>query len=563
MGMATRTATTNWEEKTTGMSTTHAGPAARDVRPLVAETPESACQNIRPNPRGARVFLVLATAVSGCTVGKNYAPPQTRTPATWGELEPTGAATGPATRPSTAAPPVEQWWTTFGDPDLDALIGRAMKSNLDLRRARARVVEARAQLRVTRADLFPGVNTSGSYTRSRNAVSGLGGGTFSDGTGGTGGGGTGGGGGGGGGGFVIPGFGSNSNEQDFFQAGFDASWEIDVFGGNRRAVEAANADIAAAVEDQRDVLVTLLAEVARNYVDLRGFQRQIAVARENLQAQQQTLELTRNRLRGGVSTELDVAQAQAQVATTASQIPTLEAGARQAIHRLGVLAGAHPMTLAAELSPPKAIPQPPPEVPVGMPSELLRRRPDIRRAERQLAATVARVGSATADLFPKFSLTGSLGLQSSKFTNLFEWGSRFWSIGPSVSWPIFDAGRIRGNIAVQNAREEQAVATYEQSVLTALQEVEDALVNYAKEESRRRTLADAADANRRAVDLANQLYAAGRTDFLSVLQAQRDLYASQDALIQSTRSVSTNLITLYKSLGGGWQVEQQSENASR
>jgi NodT family efflux transporter outer membrane factor (OMF) lipoprotein len=198
-----------------------------------------------------------------------------------------------------------------------------------------------------------------------------------------------------------------------------------------------------------------------------------------------------------------------------------------------------------------------------MPSELLRRRPDIRRAERQLAAAVARVGSATADLFPRFSLTGSLGLQSSKFTNLFEWGSRFWSIGPSISWPIFDAGRIRGNIAVQNAREEQAVATYEQSVLTALQEVEDALVNYAKEESRRRTLADAADANRRAVDLANQLYAAGRTDFLSVLQAQRDLFASQDALIQSTRTVSTNLITLYKSLGGGWQVQQQSESASR
>jgi NodT family efflux transporter outer membrane factor (OMF) lipoprotein len=221
------------------------------------------------------------------------------------------------------------------------------------------------------------------------------------------------------------------------------------------------------------------------------------------------------------------------------------------------------MALSDELSPPKPIPQAPPTVPVGVPSELLRRRPDIRRAERQLAASVARVGSATADLFPRFSLTGSLGLQSSKFTNLMEWGSRFWSIGPSVSWPIFDAGRIRGNIAVQNAREEQAVATYEQSVLTALQEVEDALVSYAKEEARRRQLADAADANRRAVDLANQLYAAGRTDFLSVLQAQRDLFASQDALIQSTSTVSTNLVALYKALGGGWEVSTPQDNTTR
>jgi NodT family efflux transporter outer membrane factor (OMF) lipoprotein len=516
----------------------------------------------RRAPR-ALLALAAAAALAGCTVGKNYQPPQTSTPETWGELGPTGAATGPATRPS-PEPPVAQWWTTFADPDLDALIDRAVRSNNDVRRARSRVVEARSQLRVTRADLLPNVNTSGQYSRSRNSQSAFGGaGSFSGGGtgGGTGGGGTGGG--GGGGGFVIPQFGNGSNEQDFFQAGFDASWEVDVFGGNRRAVEAARADIAAAVEDQRDVTVTLLAEVARNYVDLRGFQRQIAVARENLQAQQQTLELTQSRVRGGVASELDVVRAQAQVATTASQIPTLEANARQAIHRLGVLVGTNPMALSDELSPPKPIPQAPPTVPVGVPSELLRRRPDIRRAERQLAASVARVGSATADLFPRFSLTGSLGLQSSKFTNLMEWGSRFWSIGPSVSWPIFDAGRIRGNIAVQNAREEQAVATYEQSVLTALQEVEDALVSYAKEEARRRQLADAADANRRAVDLANQLYAAGRTDFLSVLQAQRDLFASQDALIQSTSTVSTNLVALYKALGGGWEVSTPQDNTTR
>jgi len=290
-------------------------------------------------------------------------------------------------------------------------------------------------------------------------------------------------------------------------------------------------------------------------VELRGYQRQIVIARENLGAQQQTLNLTRDRLRAGVATDLDVARSQAQVSTTESTIPTLEAGARMAIHRLGVLAGAPPMALSASLSPARAIPRPPPQLPVGVPSALLRRRPDVRRAERQLAATSARIGVATSDLFPKFSLTGSLGLQSSRSGELLNYSSRFWSIGPSVSWPAFDAGRIRANIRAADARQERAAAAYEQAVLAAFADVEDALVNYAKEESRRRTLADAADANRRAVRLALQLNDVGKTDFLSVLQAQRDLFASEDALVQSERTVSTNLVALYKALGGGWEGE--------
>jgi NodT family efflux transporter outer membrane factor (OMF) lipoprotein len=211
------------------------------------------------------------------------------------------------------------------------------------------------------------------------------------------------------------------------------------------------------------------------------------------------------------------------------------------------------MALADGLLPEQAIPKPPPDVPVGLPSELLRRRPDIRRSERELAAATARIGAATADLFPRFSLTGSLGVQGSEAKDLFNYSSRFFSVGPSISWPIFDAGRIRSNIRVQNARQEQAVAAYEQSVLVALRDVEDALVAYLREEDRRRRLATAAEANRRAVELANQLYDAGRTDFLNVLQAQRDLFASQDALVQSDRTVSTNLVALYKALGGGWQ----------
>jgi NodT family efflux transporter outer membrane factor (OMF) lipoprotein len=498
---------------------------------------------------------VAALLAAGCMVGPDYHTPPTPTMKGWGELT-TAPTSGPATRASTASP-VVRWWTTFQDPTLDALVDRAVQSNRDLRRARARVVEARAQRKVVGADLFPTANVSGGYTHSRfpsdafGTVSG--GATSTGGTTGTTGGTTGTTGGTAAG--ASSGFGAFPGEQDIYQAGFDASWEIDVFGGVRRSLEAATADLAAAIDDQRDVLVTLLGDVARNYVDLRGFQRQIAIARENLQTQRETLDLTRTRLAGGLASDLDVARAEAQVATTGSQIPTLEASARQSIHKLGVLLGVNPMALSEELSPPQPIPQTPPLIPVGMPSDLLRRRPDIRRAERQLAAATARVGVATADLFPKFSLTGSLGLESSKSQNLLNYSSRFYSIGPSVSWPIFDAGRIRANIRVLDAREEQAVAAYEQSVLVALQEVEDALVAYNKEGTRRQTLETAADANRRAVDLANQLYAAGRTDFLSVLEAQRDLYASQDSLVQSDRLVSTNLVTLYKVLGGGWQTD--------
>lgn len=468
--------------------------------------------------RIARAVLMGAgLAAAGCTVGPDYHVPKVTVSQEWGE-------SGPTTRPVAEALPV-RWWKMFGDPMLDDLVIRAVRSNLSLQQATARIREARASRQVVQSGLFPQVDTSGSYSHSRNRFV------------------PGGGGGGGGNGAV-----------DLFQAGFDAAWELDVFGGVRRNVEASNADIAAAVEDRNDVLVSLLAEVARNYIELRGFQRRIIIANENLHTQQQTLDLTRSLMAAGAATELDVARAQAQVATTASQIPTLEASARQSIHALGVLLGADPMALVPELTPPSPIPQAPPTVPAGLPSEILLRRPDLRQAEAQLHAATARIGVATADLFPRFSLTGSLGLQSGEFRTLGNWDSRYWSIGPSIAWPIFDAGRIRANIDVQNARQEQALLAYQQAVLGALQEVEDALVACAREEIRRRSLVEAADANARAAQLANQLYEAGRTDFLSVLQAQRDLFVSQDALVQSDRAVATNLVALYKALGGGWEL---------
>ncbi|MCI0415769.1 efflux transporter outer membrane subunit [bacterium] len=461
---------------------------------------------------------LLALILVGCTVGPNYKSVKTKVPENFANSK------SPA-HPGEFA----KWWTTLQDPTLDSLVERAVHSNPDLRFAEARLREARAQRGVVKADLLPTVNVSGSYQRSR-ASKNIG---------------------------TQQGSSQSTNavEGDLYQAGFDASWEIDVFGGIRREIEAADADLAAEIENRRNVLVTLLAEVARNYVELRTSQRQVTIAQANLKAQQETLELTRVRFNAGLVSDLDVARAEAQVQTTASQIPVLEISARQSIHLLSVLLGQEPNALIQELTPETAIPASPSDVPVGLPSELLRRRPDIRRAERQVAASTARIGVATADLFPKFSLTGALGFGSSKFSSLGSSGSRFWSIIPGVSLPIFNFGRIRSNIAVQNAREEQAFVIYEQTVLTSLREVEDALVAFSEDQNRHQTLSGAVDANRRAVDLANQLYKQGLTDFLSVLQAQRDLFASEDALVQSNRNVTSDYVAIYKALGGGWEIE--------
>jgi NodT family efflux transporter outer membrane factor (OMF) lipoprotein len=298
----------------------------------------------------------------------------------------------------------------------------------------------------------------------------------------------------------------------------------------------------------------LLAEVARNYVEVRGFQRRLAIAQENLKAQQDTLELTRARFNAGLTSELDVTQAASQLATTQSQIPPLETTLKQGIHQLGVLLGQAPGVLLEELSTAAPIPTVPPEVPVGLPAELLRRRPDIRRAERQLAAATARIGVAEANLYPKLSLTGSLGLESLNLGDLPKGASRFWAVGPTLSWPIFDAGRIRANIAVQDARTDQQFSTYQQTVLTALEEVENALVAYSREQVRRAQLVEAVEANQQAVALANDLYRNGLSTFLNVLDSERALFSSQSDLAQSKAIVSTDVVALYKALGGGWET---------
>jgi multidrug efflux system outer membrane protein len=477
---------------------------------------------------------VLLAALEGCMVGPDFHPLRMKTPSSYSGLETHSASAARMTE----APPskLADWWKGFNDPVLSSLVERAIASNLDLKQAESRIRQARAARGVVASAFWPEVDAGGSYTRgfpggssSRDSqgASAQSGGASTD---------------------------SGRSQGNLFQLGLDAAWEIDIFGGVRRNIEASNADIQASVEDRRDVLVSLVAEVGADYAGLRGIQQQLAIARKNLASQEHTAEITRKRYEAGFASALDVARAQAQAASTSSQIPVLESAERATIYSLGVLLGREPASLVQELSPATPVPPVPPEIPVGLPSDLLRRRPDIRRAEAQVHAATARIGVATADLFPKFSLTGSMGVLSTDLSSLANWSSRVWSMGPSVTWPIFTAGRIRSNIQVQNELQEQALLTYDKTVLTAMQDVDTALVAYAKELQHNKALTDAVRNYRKAVDLAMKLYMVGKTDFLNVLTAQAALYLSETALSQSTTSLTTDVIALYKALGGGWNA---------
>lgn len=493
----------------------------------------------RPPLTNLAFVATALTFAAGCTVGPDYRTPDTKLSDDWASRDITGASTQPTLRGEAAD--VAQWWRVFNDPVLDSLIARAAADNLDLAQATARVRAARASRGVASAALFPSVDVSGSYRRSD---SGPGDDNEvdvpidTDGDG-------------------IPDSVSSRSFGDegarsLYQAGFDAAWEIDVFGGIRRGVEAADAEIDVAVEDRRDVLITLVSEVALNYVDLRSFQRRLAIARKNIDLQRQSAAITERLAVAGFQAGLDRANAISLVASSEAAIPSLEASERQTVYVLSVLLGREPGELLEELSLPAEIPAAPAEVPIGLPSDLLRRRPDIRRADARLHAATARVGVATADLFPRFSLTGSLGVSGERPGSLTSGDNWQWSFGPSVTWPLFDAGRIRSNIAVQGASQEEALLAYRSTVLLALQDVETSLVALTKEQQRRLFLAAAAAANRDAVRISNQLYENGLTEFLDVINAQRSLFSSEDALVDSDRTIATNLISLYKALGGGW-----------
>jgi outer membrane protein, multidrug efflux system len=431
---------------------------------------------------------------------------------------------------ASADPAVEQWWSTFHDPQLDSLIGRAVRANLDLKMAASRLLEARAARGVARAGLLPSVETSESPQRVRGGLTQ---------------------------GIFRPNAGSQSSllapfETNIFQQGFDASWEIDFFGGKRHALEAATADVAATEEARRDTLVSLLAEVARNYGELRGTERRLEIAGSNIKLQTDTLELTKVRAEAGLGTELDVERQASQLAATQAMVPALESARRMSIHRLSVLLAEEPGALAGELTESKPLPATPPVVPVGLSSDLLKRRPDVRRADAEVAAASARVGVARSDFFPKITLTGSAGRQGTSFSGLTLGAGNFFAVGPAIKLPIFTGGRLRANMEVQKQRLSQAQLAYQNTVLRSLEETENALTAYGREQERRERLQAAAQASREATQLANELYTRGLADFLTVLDAQRQQLAIEDDLVQSDTAVVTNLVALYKALGGGW-----------
>jgi len=463
-------------------------------------------------PIQATVVLLLAS----CVVGPDYKKPEREAPATWSEASGDKISSEPAD--------LQSWWTAFGDPVLDSLVQRATEANLDLKIAAARVREARAAAGRSRAEKNPEIDGTASFTRERLSENG-----------------------------AVPVVGDPQG--NLYSAGFDARWELDVFGGKERAVEAADADVGASIEDRRAVLVSLLGEVARSYVELRGEQREAAVVRRNIAAAQSTLDLTRSRFQGGLATELDVARAEALLANTQAPLPRAEAAARVAIHRLGVLLGVQPGDLAKELEAEAPIPVPPHRILVGLPSELLDRRPDVRRAERELAAATARTGVAMAERYPKFSISGGFGLESANASDFADAASRAWSIGPSVRWPLFSGGRILADIEIQDARTEQALLAYRQSMLSALEDVENSIVDYLREWDHRRAREAAATAGRKSVELADDLYRKGLTDFLDVLDAERGLYDAELELARSEAAASLSVVSLYKALGGGWKLE--------
>nr|WP_279355616.1 efflux transporter outer membrane subunit [Fundidesulfovibrio agrisoli] len=456
----------------------------------------------------------------GCvSVGPDYSRPRLDTPPAWHAAQP---------QPAQNSQGFEQaaWWRTFGDPRLDGLMRRAVAANQDVAQARARVLQARAEAAVVRAGAFPALDAGAATTTSYSDQNALSSTPLEN---------------------AAP-----ATPATTYQAGLSVSWELDVFGGQRRSREAAYADAQASEEALRGVTLGLLADVASAYVQLRSAQQRLAIARDAARSQQDNLVVTLERFRIGLTSHLDVSQAQAQRANTQADIPTLETEARQSIHRLGVLTGQEPGALLVELGQAEPLPRPEAAFSPGLPSELLARRPDLRKAERQLASASAGIGVATAKLYPSFDLTMGLGLQGNvltKFAGLANW---YWSIIPSVAAPVFDAGKNRAGVDKQKAVYDEAMAAYRQTLLTALEEVENSLTAFAKEQERRASLAEAVRAGEEALALARERYTKGLTSFLDVLSAEKSLYDTQKSLCASEAGLLQDMISLYKALGGGW-----------
>lgn len=459
--------------------------------------------------------LGLAALLTGCAKVQTLDPSaRQQAPAQW-----SGAA-------AVAAPDLDRvaWWQGFGDPLLDELMARAVQGSLDLRQAQARILQARATLGTAEAARLPSVNATTEVSRSETSAHSI---DYAG---------------------VAPG------TSTLYQAGFDASWELDLFGGLRKSQQAAEDRLQASVEDLGDVTLTLLGDVASNYLTLRGNQALLAIARRNAETQQETAAITEQRYRLGLTSYLDVAQAKAEAASTRADIPSLQAAIKQSMHRLGILLGLAPTALEGELAPVQPLPSARNVLSTGLPSELLARRPDLRRAERKLAAAMADIGVAKADLYPKFDLTLGLGLESTQTSNFASASSRYWSIVPGLSLPIFNRGKLKAAVANKQAVYQEQLAGFQASFHSALEDVENALANCYSEQERHQGLEEALRQDQDAVTLAGERYRLGLTSFLDVLTTQQSLYSAQTSLSKSEAQMLTNLVTLYKALGGGWKA---------
>jgi len=459
--------------------------------------------------------LALAGLAAACTVGPDYKPDQLDLPSTWTEQQPS-----PGDQAAADAA-LKDWWASFKDPLLDRLIAQAIAGNDDLKLARQRLIQARAGRAVAGAVDYPQVKAAAARLQSNSS-------TTVD---------------------YPPGIGQYRT----WELGFDASWELDVFGGTRRAEEAADAEIGAAIEDRRTVLVSLLAEVAGDYASLRTSQLRLAIAERNIEAARKGLDLTQREFQQGLGTDLEVAQARAQWNNVRSAPPPLKASVARLSHAIGVLVGGFPGDLEAELSKPAPLMEVPATLPVALPSETLTNRPDIRRAERRYAAATARIGVATAALFPHFEIPLMIDPTSATLSSLLLAKSLDWNLGLEASGLVYDGGKTDAQIESAKAAAESARIAYEQTVRGAFRDVEDALVNFSTETERNGTLKEAASDSDQALDRATRLYSAGLTDFLKVLDSERAAFAAEDVEAQSRLAKVQDVIALFKALGGGWQ----------
>jgi outer membrane protein, multidrug efflux system len=468
------------------------------------------------------LFLFAALCLAaGCAVGPDYKPPQTVVPTNFSSIAASAYSTNE---------PVASWWRGFNDPILTQLIERAAASNLDLRIATANLLQARALRMGARADFLPAVDGQASYANVKYSQAAL---------------------------FNTPGV---NRQEELYDVGFDATWELDIFGRVRRSVQTSTAALEAAAAQLRDVQVSLCSEVARNYFEFRGAENELAVLRRNADNQHETLKITQARLEAGSGTDLDVARARAEWNNTLAEIPPVESAVVHARHRLEVLAGRQPGAFDAELRESWPLPALPSLVAIGNPADLLRRRPDIRAAERNLAAVTAYVGVAAADFFPRVTFNGAIGLQATSFSGLGGPASDTRSFGPAITWAALDYGHVRARIKAADAAALAGLAAYENTVLTSLEETENALFDFGRDRARRDSLAESVKASEAAATLARNRYDNGAADFLTVLDAERVALEAQDQLARTETETATALVAVYKALDGGWALPAPAES---